>query len=98
MRVWTRGVRLSGNDGGRMIPAGKGLRLTSARARIAGARGGAAKNVAASWWIEGELLTAVQIAARLGVTRKTANRKLKLAREGNGPVTWAALTGQRGPM
>lgn len=79
-----------------MTPAGKGLRLTSAKARLSGARGGAAKNVAASWWIEGELLTAVQIAARLGVTRDTVNRRLKLAREGSGPVTWAALTGQGG--
>lgn len=78
-----------------MTPAGKGLRLTSAKARLYGARG-RCKNVAVAWWIEGELLTAMQIAARLGVARDTANRKLKLAREGSGPVTWAALTGKGG--
>lgn len=79
-----------------MTPAGKGLRLTSQKARLSGARGGAAKNIAATWLVEGELLTAVQIAARLGVTRDTVNRKLKQARDGAGPVTWAALAGSKG--
>lgn len=56
----------------------------SQRAGASTARGGL-------YCIEGETLTVIAIAERLGVSVRSAQRRMQRAKAGSGPVTWGAL-------
>lgn len=56
-------------------------------------RGGEAfaRKRTAAYHIEGETLTLAELAVRLGVSERSARRKLQQAQAADGPVTWEAL-------
>lgn len=60
-------------------------------ARKYGKRSAPARRRSVTWRIGDEHVTAPDIAARLGVDRTTALRRLKHAQAQPGPVTWASL-------
>lgn len=51
-----------------------------------------AKACIARYCVEGETVTLVQIAARLGCTRDQASSRMDRERRKDGPVTWAGLS------
>ena len=61
--------------------------------KTAGDRSRANQNRGGVYMIEGEPLTMVQIAERLGIAKSAANARMRKARGAPGPVTWAELRG-----
>lgn len=60
-------------------------------ARAYGLRGGSKFKAQHLHCIEGSYCTTIEIAARLGVTERTALKRLAAARKSPHPVTWAVL-------
>ena len=72
--------------------AGKGLRLSKSEASEYGKRAAvSAKRRAEQWCIEGEYVTAAQMAERVGVTVDTVHGRLSNAKQMEGAVTWERL-------
>lgn len=65
--------------------------LTKEEARHYGAKGSKTYADNLTWCIEGEMLTTVQMAERLGEKPDTVRRRLRKAQKKDGPVTWADL-------
>lgn len=57
-----------------------------------GRRGAVKSTAGAVYRIEGESLTMVEIAQRLGVPPTTAQSRMRKLRDATGPVTWARLS------
>lgn len=68
-----------------------GFLLTKAMAKVYGIRGGMARAASYRWPVEGENVSPVDIAKRLGIPRKTAHSRLRRLRDRGKPITWAAL-------
>lgn len=74
-----------------MKAPGTGLRLTRDVAKVYASRGGMARAATHRWPVEGEYLSASEVGARIGVSRKTAQARMRRILSTQSPLTWPAL-------